>query len=312
MQPDLSLFYFPTPVMLIDDDAVFLKAVSTLLSKQFTTTDFEDPKKAIHYFNQKNYKLALKIREFSKKGADIVESDFDEKINLVNISELYKLKDSRASFNDPSVILVDQNMNGYSGIEFCKEIGNLPVKKILITAGMNQKEALAAFNDRVIDFFISKQDLEVSQSIISAIKNMQNSYFAHYTQKIGLTRDLDECVAYKETFTNFISKNNIIEYYAIDNIGSYIGFNKEKETYGLICWDENKLNDDLTIATVANAPQSVLKYLKDKTHGIFIFSEEEKRKSTLDWKKHTFPIHGTVKAVQGKYYFSVIDNLKIN
>src|SRR5690606_33452954 len=153
--PVCHLFYYPTQTILVDDDPDFLDAVSLLLHSSTSYRLFQSAKQALTHVNGSNQHVEMIRRCYSSYKTGPFDSDT---LNHVDINEIYKEVYNSERFLPPTVVVVDYSMLEMNGLEFCIALSNPYVKKILLTGQADTDLAVQAFNDRLIDQYISKKD----------------------------------------------------------------------------------------------------------------------------------------------------------
>jgi DNA-binding NarL/FixJ family response regulator len=143
----LPLFSHPLTVALIDDDSLFLEAMTALLKENYPLKMFNNPINAVDFFY--NY-----------------------------TSLLSSLKLIREDTEEIGVIIIDHNMPGMNGIEVCRKLKLLPIKKILLTGEGSDKFAIDALSEGVIDCFLRKDSLSLPEDINLNLKLLIQEYLS--------------------------------------------------------------------------------------------------------------------------------------
>lgn len=120
-------------IALIDDDLLFLEAMSSLLKEKYLLEVFSNPINALNYFYD-SYPVSSQVSTSN---------------NLFEIG----------------VIIVDYNMADMNGIELCRKLNFLPSKKILLTGDGCEKLPTDALNEGQINCFIRKDSLTLPEDI---------------------------------------------------------------------------------------------------------------------------------------------------
>ena len=102
----------------------------------------------------------------------------------VETSSILQIARRLERFSHLSVIIIDYAMPAMSGLDVCRSIKDLPVKKILLTGMAGDSTAVDAFNEGLIDFFLVKQDARLSERLPVEVDRLQREYFAQRT--VGL------------------------------------------------------------------------------------------------------------------------------
>lgn len=305
MKKTSALFSFPTEVIFVDDDPFFLKSLNELLGgDNYSIKIFTDPQEALDYINGRSqiesiFNLFLKYVDHDN---DKEESEY--KSTKTVLESLYEKLHARGSVLNASVVFVDFHMKEMNGISFCKEITNPYIKKVIITAGMEEGKALKAFNENIIDFFVSKKEEKFCDTLSIAIDTMKYRYFTDLSSKLAVAREVDGSQAYQDEFSLFLKERQIVEYYAIDELGSYICFDFLGKKHLFLCSNDSTLNELLSIAQACDAEDSVIKALQAKTHGVFLLTEMDKKKSVKDWINYLNKFKGNFIINGSHYYFA--------
>ncbi|MBA3661091.1 MAG: hypothetical protein H0W64_05165 [Gammaproteobacteria bacterium] len=241
----MPVFFFPSTIITIDDDLLFLKSLNLLLP-QFTLQQFCKPKEVLNFFN--NYHSPLTRINFLKSYTDY---DFysTSKHMLVDFDLpcLYELSKHREIENEISVIIVDYHMQEMNGIQLCQTLRHLPIKKILLTGQADHSQAITAFNDNVIDCFIQKDSPNLAQEIQFYTRKMAEKFYYDFTQpmlshiSVDTESPLTDPVFIK-FFNALIVQYQIKSYSLIDKSGSLIIVNDQNEYFCLIVHTNHSLN----------------------------------------------------------------------
>src|SRR6185312_11124527 len=99
-------------------------------------------------------------------------------------SLIHKLVYNNKRFNKVSVLVIDQEMPGMKGLDLCSRLFGSGIKIIMLTGEASNELAINAFNNKLIDKFISKKDPNFSDLLNQAISEMQDKYFEESTSII--------------------------------------------------------------------------------------------------------------------------------
>lgn len=223
--PICHLFYYPTQVVLVDDDANFLDAVSLLLNRSLNYRLFQSARQALEHVNKAVLHGDVIRRSYSSYKTGPFDSDT---LTHIDINAMHKEIYNADRFLMPSVVVIDYSMPEMSGLEYCVSLTNPYVKKILLTGRANTDLAVQAFNEGLIDQFISKKDPQLAQKLNRSIASLQHQYFSRSFKLLT-----DPVVAnsqsrfltnpeFIEFFNILRTEHGIVEYYLIDM--PYSGF----------------------------------------------------------------------------------------
>lgn len=306
-----NVCYFPTTIMLVDDNMNFLSSLShELFSRNITNIFFNDCDEAFKTI--RDYKKAF---SFMSEVLIHPHDDNSRKINIgIDLHAIHKTVYNPNRFRELSVIVVDYAMPRLNGLEFCSKLKQFPVKKILLTGEADESIAVAAFNDQIIDKYVRKDANNFLNIIENIIKDLEKEYFFKTTQIIfdSLINKPDSPnhslidPIFVEFFNDLLIRNKIVEYYLLDNTGSFLLI----DIYGTPNWLIVKGDDDFKsyseIAEQGAAPASVIDALKYKKMLPFFFSESDYNVHPTNWEKY---LHTAV-ILKGRqnYYYSYIKN----
>ena len=171
---------------------------------------------------------------------------------------------------------------------------------------MEHRKALEAFNDGDIDYFIQKYEDDLKNEIIQIIQKMEIKFFLQFSSKIGLIRKIDGVAEYNKLIMKYIKKHKIVEFYAIDNVGSYVFFNsKGKEGY-FICLNESAFDDIVSDLLPDLQNKNIIKKLKSKEYMPVFINEADRFLPVLEWEKILVKIEGYLIIENEKLYYSFL------
>lgn len=219
---DLLSCYFPTTVVLVDDDPAFLGLLrSKLNGAGFICKGFLDAREALDFINDSAYSNRLDYSNLIRTGE---EGTSDWKSILLNVNVLHSEIYSSGRFNKISTVISDYQMPNMNGVEFCSKIFDVGIQKILLTGVVEDKIGIDAFNGGYISRFFRKN---LSFDIVGAVKDSMSRYFQIYTNLILQHASSTEFVHLKDPvffdfFSRLYARGDYIEYYMLDPYGSYL------------------------------------------------------------------------------------------
>ncbi|MEM1244521.1 MAG: response regulator [Pseudomonadota bacterium] len=262
----ISTCYFPSTVMFIDDSRDFLLNFTLQLDPNIAYKLYHSPYdalEAIHAAHQPEYLDHRCLTEYLDTSSCPV-NNYTINLDLASIHwEVYNPQ----RFSEVSVVCIDYAMPGMNGLDFCKKMANSPIKRILLTGKADEKLAVQAFNEGIIDIYLQKQDPDVTNRINEAIKNMQQRYFQSMSDIIVrmLSINSPSCLQdanFIELFNKIITENHIVEYYLTESSGSYLMLDIDGNLSFLIVKNRQDLKLYYEMALDNKAPQKVLDELK--------------------------------------------------
>lgn len=179
MKSKIPLFFYPAQIIFVDDNPDFLASLELVFSCNHNLKLFTDAQAALDYINRSKSTAPFA----QKKSTPALSGDSDKWVKQVlNHSNLKRFDQERDL--EVSLVIADYVMPTLNGIEFCKKINNPSVKKILLTGHATPSDAVSAFNDNLIHYYINKSDENMLEQLTNAINKLQNAYFHDLTSHI--------------------------------------------------------------------------------------------------------------------------------
>jgi hypothetical protein len=153
----------------------------------------------------------------------------------VNVFDLHRVAYNPNRLSQISVIVADYDLGDQgTGIDFCKAIGDKNIQKILLTGQLEHDFVIKAFNEGFIQRFVRKQEISDFENIVQILTKAQRAYFQQITKTIieavGSRPQFPLAVYYLQFqtfFENLLKNYDIVEYYLLDPVGSYLLLDKE-------------------------------------------------------------------------------------
>ncbi len=303
--------FFPSTVLFVDDSRDFLLNFTLQLDENIAFKINNSPFDALttihkaHHPEQINQKV---LTEYLDSSACPM-TNYTINLDLTSVHwEVY----NQQRFNEISVVVVDYAMPGMNGLEFCRKMENSPIKRILLTGKADERTAVQAFNDGLIDMYIQKQNPNITELINGSIKNMQLRYFQNMSDIVVkmLSVKSPNCLqdpTFIDMFFNLIKEHEIAEYYLTENSGSFLMLNADAELSYLIVKTEQDLKLHYEMALDNKAPQAVLEQLqKGEKVPFFWRAEGYFEDSWNDWATYLYPC----KKIEGyePFYYAFVKN----
>lgn len=305
----LPIFYYPTSVLFVDNDEKFLDSLLPNIAEFISFKSLEDPFAALDNLNKTilMQNLPQKIMNFEKPKTTYKK---DLKINVRAIhQEIYNPN----RFSQISVLVVSYNLPGMDGITLARKTPR-GIKKILLTAGCDERLIIDAFNEGILDKFVPKQNPNLQSVFQDAIHELQQNNFQEISENIIPSITLEPshplfCLKdpmFINFFRTLIQENKLIEYYLLDTQGSFLFLDKQAKPSWLVVANQNKMDKYYELACAHHAPESVMEPLKEKTKIPFFFSNENHNVKPEKWEPYLHP----AKSLKGEnlYYYAYIEN----
>lgn len=301
--------YFPSTVMFVDDSRDFLLNFTLQLDENFAYRLYDSAFAAlqiVHKGQQEDDFNQRCLTEYVDANG-CPQTNYTVNVDLAAIhGEVYNPK----RFGEISVVVVDYAMPGMNGLEFCRRMENSPIKRILLTGRADERTAVEAFNDGIIDLYIQKQNPNITQLINESIAAMQFRYFQNMSDIVVkmLSVNSPNCLqdpAFYEAFNRIREENKIVEYYLSENSGSFLMLDADANRSYLVVKTEQDLKLHYEMALDNKAPRPVLDALStgDKVPCFTPFSNEYPANDD-DWENWMFP--ATKLIGKETYYFAFV------
>jgi len=279
MRNALSCF-FPTTVVLVDDDQDVLHKLKNILEKtNVICKSFTNPDKALKYIydancNKLNFCSVLRAGEYDTS---------EEKSALLNICLIHKEIYSQDRFLKISAVISDYYMPEMNGPDFCESLCDRNIQRILLTDKAEDYQALNEFNKNNITSFIRKDDKDFDSEIVERVNIAAHQYFNLYTQVVKTFLGEEGGHLVDTRFLDLVlsdlwhsSDRKFVEYYMIDAYGGYLLLDADGKVGVLSVYTESEIDKLLEIAVDAKADEEVIKKLESRKYIGFICTKVRK------------------------------------
>ena len=269
MPASLCPFYYPTTAVFVDDDADFLVNLSLQLDQGLAYQLSASPRDALRDINVAGTQKPLYKRCLSpyRDYPDKQPFGNSRQVFVLDLGMISEEVHNAQRFSEVSVAVVDYDMPEMNGLEFCHSIENPYVKKILLTGKADEKTAVDAFNQGIIDQFIMKSDAAAAGKLNAIIAKLQHVYF----EDIAAT--FIKCLAvnspdflgdprFGEFFAELRHKKGIIEYYLSLEPSGFLLLTASGAAYLLIVMSPDDFKVHWEIARDQDGPRELLDILE--------------------------------------------------
>lgn len=305
----LPLFYFKPTLCWIDDDRLFLDAVSLHYAPEFHSLTFADSFEAVKTLNQ--YQSPLKNAQFTRELTenDLYGTQENHPISM-NISAIKSLMQSEEKYKEIAILISDYNMPRQTGLDVLGQLKHLPCQKILLTGDASHESVVKAFNDGLIQRFIQKNN-HTTDILRKYVLDLVEYHFQEKSRPLMNHLESSKPSALSDpvfinAFNQWREKENIIEFYLIHKQGCFIAKNKDGKMYHFVVYSEQNKKDFLSLHD--EAPESTATLLKSFDQGLSIpffgVDVESWDIPHTEWEKYFYP----AKTLQGRevYYWAVV------
>ena len=297
--------FFPSTALFLDDSHDFLLNFVLQLDEGVAYRIFDAPRKALDYIHNKRCELDLISQHCLSEYTEAKNYPLTNHTINLDLAAIHAEIYNPHRFSEISVVVVDYAMPGMDGLEFCRRIENKNIKKILLTGQADEKLAIAAFNEGLIHRYIKKSDPNAAELITKSIYDLQLQYFQAMSDMVVrmLSVTSPSCLHDKE-FAHFFRRlreeNNIIEYYLVDNSGSFLMLDDDAKVSFLIVKSEEDIRLHYDLALDNGASGDILDQLAngEKIPGFW-----QATASTTQWKDWSKCLVSAQRFVSNESYY---------
>jgi CheY-like chemotaxis protein len=302
-------FYFPTTCVFVDDSADFLANLSLQLDSQLSYRLFDSPIDALVTLNTQFREMTLAQKYFSRYRY-VEDFSLSNHVIDLDLKKIHREVYEEQRFSEVSVAVIDYVMPEIDGLEFCRQMKNPLIRKVLLTGKADEKFAVQAFNEGLIDRFIRKNDVEALTKLNQIITELQREYF-HNAQKalsdtltIGTPRFLHDR-KFAALFNSLCTQKKIVEFYLCANPDGMLLLDTHGNASLLLVYTESDMQAQYEIAFDQAAPQALLDELKSGKVVPYFWQGSGHYASTItDWRTCLYP----AQQFQGAdwYYYALV------
>ena len=303
--------FFPTTTVFVDDSRLFLENLSLQLDPDSAYVLYDAPAKALEAINTQNHGISFAQECFSRYPYR-EEFSSNNCVIDIDIDKVHHEVYNRNRFAQSSVIVVDYVMPEMSGLEFCRKVQRSGVKKILLTGKADEKLAIRAFNEGLIERFITKNDNAALETLNRMIVELQDEYFAEIGAPLvnmlaagiyGFLRDAE----FAKVFEKIKIERGIVEHYLCCNPEGMLMINAAGVASLLIVCVEDDMQAHYEISLDQGAPQGLLDALSSRKFIPYFWETNGHFDPALThWQSLLHPVHEV--DGQQRYFYTIVDN----
>jgi response regulator RpfG family c-di-GMP phosphodiesterase len=227
----------------------------------------------------------------------------------INTAAFAKLHSIAERNNEISVLIIDYRMPGITGIELCRRLKHIPAKKILLTGEADNAQAIAAFNEGIIDCYIRKNSETLTHDVLVHINKLTHEYFCDFSRSLLSHLEIDRKIplsdpVFNSFFKEWCQKNDICEHYVLDKQGNMQVINNEGKSSYFIVHTNNTLAE---FVALYEDNKDLVFYLdlirkKDKIP-FFGVGQEAWQYSPVNWKSNLY--NSQILEGRESYYWAI-------
>ncbi|MDF2690586.1 MAG: Response regulator containing a CheY-like receiver domain and an domain [Gammaproteobacteria bacterium] len=309
--------YYPTTVILVDDDRNFAKNLRLAAKRHFPCIVFQDPEVALKFIQARHpdpfIKRCLQQTE---------EFKADERNIKVNIHAIHKEIFNPNRHKEISIVVVDYQMPNMDGIEFCKRLADREhIKKIMLTGEADHGLAVTAFNNGLIDKFIKKDEVgNINELVCHAVKELQYEYFLELSAPIinSLRNSPEKMSAalkdlgFANWFYSFLNQQQMTEFYLLENQANFLLLDRSDKFGWLVVREAQEMDDliesasDLYSEEPTDEAYANLEKIKSKNYLPLFYSKQDYQATIDEWSAYLHRCN-VLKTEKNTYYWAYIE-----
>lgn len=273
--------------IVVDDDQAFAQSILLKMHGHHFAA-FNSPNKTLHYLLHE-YKPTFSKKDLLAIDYSAANSSTQQAINI-NIKKLKQML-VEPQHKDISVLLIDYNMPEMCGLDFLKEITQLPIKKALITGESDYKIAINAFNQGLVDTYIRKDEPHFLEKIQATTFDLEWKYFTDLSSFIIDIPDYNylQNAHFIEIFRKFTYDNNVIAFCLVDMQGSFLTLDKQGNHKYILVRNKAQLRELSIIAKEDGASPNVTAHLEQGSAIPFFDNKDFWQIPADKWDEHLYP-----------------------
>ncbi|MGX8716554.1 MAG: hypothetical protein ACSW8C_01025 [bacterium] len=238
--------FYPTEVLFVDDSETYLQTLSLFFKniRGILLKTFKDPQEALDYINAR---ANAQQRVNWEQENCFTPNCYALKLDVFS---LHKQIYNPHRYAQISVVIADHDLTEkhINGIEFCRHIQDKNIQKILFTGQADRKFVIQAFNDGVIQRYLSKSDVKGIDDILNIVKTAQQRYFMACTASLNVALRSHpkfplaiHSEKFHALFQRLLEQHNIVEYYLLDAVGSFLLVDNSNKAQILVVQNEDQV-----------------------------------------------------------------------
>jgi FixJ family two-component response regulator len=235
----LPLLNFQGTIVILDDDVNFLSTEFDFLRrKNHKVEKFLSASEAINYCQQSiTFNDIIPIK-------NVLAEEIEGSAIEIYVRQIIKIFNSTFDKEVVPVIVADYDMPEMDGLSFFRKIKKLRSYKILLTGAADESIAIKAFNEGLIDFYITKNGVDLFDKLDKIIKVGRNKYFERESARYIdiITKNEPDSLLNLEEYASFIHeyffRKTVSKVYLLDSLGSYFLIDDNKEKILIISTEE--------------------------------------------------------------------------
>lgn len=313
---DIACCYFPTKVMFVDDQREYLEHIALDLNDNLACLFHINPTEAIARIKEHNQPAPF-IKQWSQNlnrsdeielGRTLEDKIYTHNFVDIDVPAIHQQIYSPTRFNEISLVIVDYAMPNMNGLQFCEQLKDLPIKKLMLTGQADHELGVQALNDGIIDKFIMKGSANFNDKLNQIVEDLQYQYFYDLSDVLIQNLAINPyCCLDNHEFIGLFDKarkeHNIVEYYLVKDTGCFLMLDIDGNPSWLAVKTELDMQHDYQSAVDNDAPEEIIKDLKEKRRVIFQLTANDLITYTKEnWQHYSHPATKLPSENKNMYY----------
>jgi CheY-like chemotaxis protein len=291
-------YFHPTTILVLDDEPLFLESFKFHFGGDFPCVSYTQPERAIEHIISQDGERPTFERSPQSAVAQYSGGERSPPAGMLSFSaaDILRLTNDPNRFRRVSVLIADFDMPSMTGVQACRALRHLPVRKLLLTGKAGMDTAIAAFNEGVIDGFLTKHDPEIAKVLPRHVRRLQEDYFRQTTETLHTALSRDEFAfltdpGFLEAFAAITRKQKIVEYYLSDKPTGMLLITESGKPLLLVLRSADSMCAQHEIAKDNGAPAELVSLLEDRRIVPVFPTESGYYEPELKavWSRHVFP-----------------------
>ncbi len=253
----------------------------------------------------------LSLEEIFSESEEIERNLYPIEIEFRNLPKIYLDKKVRKQISN---VILDCSSTKHQTLDICRKIKEYDVQKILLINSGEEKIALEAFNEGLIDQCIHKNNSTIKSLIKKEISKAQQRYFKNLLYKLEVLLSL------REKFTPINDPKFFSTFYSLLeglNIKEYCLFGLE----GYFLLKDNKNREKILLTFSLSEIEALLESKEAEENSSHVLEKINRKKGLafcLDdfgykipegryWKDNFHPIYKKIKGKKEEYFLFLVD-----
>ncbi len=301
----MPLFFYPSTLALVSDDEHYLNTITYLANKKNIALAVRSSTEAIQILT--NYKSYLAHKNFfphASKNSNLGKSQTTP-ISF-DITMIAEMMNDLNRHQEISVIVIDLEISEIKIIELARACTHLPIRKILLAEFEKIDMKSLELNDNPLDRLICKSDKSLNDTFLYYIDELTLSYFREMTRPLLKHLESEHLTplsdpAFIHFFTEYCLKNDVIEYYLIHTLGSFLCIDKHGYQFFFVMHTDHSIERWLTLN--GNVKNELINDVNARKKIPFFGLKKDAWQTPInEWEEYSYPAN----LLEGRerYYWS--------